>query len=262
MRKADAVCLASTSKAEVIQATGIRKAKAANAMQASKLQWQHQEAMQNLEEEALEVEKCIHLSFLWACGVALQVCPNEALAKLMYPLNLLMGSLSLPGPLMVTSPLTTRLRNPIPTPHCPSRPAAAVPSPRAKQHQSPDWEAEADHPREPAPQRHREEDPLVGHLGDSWLQAFHKDLEVVHCIRQTYYGVDTYKLTEVFKELAEMAGLLGTKVYPVNRPIGGQERTPLCLPCSTKICQRPPLFQDSGASQIPQNNESLGQTFP
>ena len=51
IRKAEAVCLASTSKVEVIWATGIRKAKAANAAQASKLQWQHQEAMQNLGRE-------------------------------------------------------------------------------------------------------------------------------------------------------------------------------------------------------------------
>ena len=56
IKKVEAVCLASTSKAEVIWATGIRKAKVANVVQASKLQWQHQEAMQNLEEEALEVE--------------------------------------------------------------------------------------------------------------------------------------------------------------------------------------------------------------
>ena len=88
IRKAGAVCLASTSKAEVIQATRIRKAKAANAAQASKLQWQHQEAMQNLEEEALKVEKHAHQSFLWACGAALQACPNDTLAKLMYPLHL------------------------------------------------------------------------------------------------------------------------------------------------------------------------------
>ena len=55
IRKAEAVHLASTSKVEVIWATRIRKVKVANAVQASKLQWQHQEAMQNLEEEALEL---------------------------------------------------------------------------------------------------------------------------------------------------------------------------------------------------------------
>ena len=190
-------------------------------MLASKVQWQHQEAMQNLEEEALEVEKCAHQSFLWASGVALQGCPNKALAKLMYPLHLLMGSPSLPGSLTAT--WTTRLKNPVTSPHHHSRCTAPVPFPRAKQHQSPEQEAEADCPREPAPQRWREEDPLVGHLGDSCHEAFCKDLELVQCIRQTYFRThaltfhkeDTYKLTEVFKELAEMAGLLCTKVYPV-----------------------------------------------
>ena len=95
IRKAEAINLASTSEVEVIQATSIRKAKAANAAQASKLQQRHQEAMQNLEREALEEEKCAHQSFLWACEAALQACPNDTLAKLMYPLHLLMGSPSL-----------------------------------------------------------------------------------------------------------------------------------------------------------------------
>ena len=128
--KVEAIHLASTSKAEVIRASGIRKAKAANAAQASKLQQQHQEARKNLEEEALEVEKCTYQSFLWACGAALQACPNKALAKLMYPLHLLMGSPSLPGPLTVTLPSTTRMKNPVTLPHHPSRPMTVVPSPR------------------------------------------------------------------------------------------------------------------------------------
>ena len=85
IRKVEAIYLASTSEAEVIRATGIRKAEATNAVQASKLQKQHQEAMQNLEEEALEEEKHVHQSFLQACGAALQACPNNTLAKLMYP---------------------------------------------------------------------------------------------------------------------------------------------------------------------------------
>ena len=116
IRKAEAAHLASTSRAEVTRATGIRKAKATNAVQASKLQQQHQEAMQNLEEEALKEEKFTHQSFLWTCEGALQACPNDALAKLMYPLHLLMGSPSLPRPLMVTSPLTARSRNSVTSP--------------------------------------------------------------------------------------------------------------------------------------------------
>ena len=129
MSKVEAVHLASTSEAEVFLAIGIRKAKAANAMQASKLQQQHQEAMQNLEEKALEVEKHTHQYFLWAFGVALQACPNETLAKLMYPLNQLMGSPSLPGPLTVTSLLTARLKNPITSPITPADPWLWFPLP-------------------------------------------------------------------------------------------------------------------------------------
>ena len=71
MRKVDAMHSASTSEVEIICATGVMKAEAANAVQASKLPWQHQEAMQNLEEEALEVEKHSCQSYPWACGVAL-----------------------------------------------------------------------------------------------------------------------------------------------------------------------------------------------
>ena len=59
-RKVEATCSASTSEGKVISATGVRKAETANVVQASKLQQQHQEAIWNLEEEALEVEKHSH----------------------------------------------------------------------------------------------------------------------------------------------------------------------------------------------------------
>ena len=84
-----------------------------------------------------------------------------------------------------------------------------VPSPRAKQQQSLECRAESEHPGEPIPQRQREDDPLSGHFGDSCHEAFYKDLELVQCIRWTYFRThaltfhkeDTYELTEVFKEL-------------------------------------------------------------
>ena len=85
MRKAEATCSASTSEVEVICTTRGREAEVANVVQASKLQWQHQEAIQDLEEEALQVEKHSCQSFLQACGVAIQAFPNEALGKLMFP---------------------------------------------------------------------------------------------------------------------------------------------------------------------------------
>ena len=110
-----------------------------------------------------------------------------------------------------------------------------VHSPRAKWHWSPEWEPEADHPGEPTPQWQKGEDPLVGHLGDSCHEAFCRDSELVQCIRQTYFRThvltfhkgDTYKLMEVFKELAEMAGVLGTEVHPVHDQWVGRKE--LCL---------------------------------
>ena len=103
MRKVETAHSTSTSEAEAAHATTVRKAEAASVAQAWKLQQTHQETMQNLEDEALEVEKHACQSFLWACGVALQACPNKALGKLMYPIHLLTGNMSLTGPLMATS---------------------------------------------------------------------------------------------------------------------------------------------------------------
>ena len=130
MRKAEATHSASTSEAEDNHTTAIRKAEAASAVQASKLQQVHQETMWNLEDEALEVEKHACQSFLQACGVALQACPNEALEKLMYPIHLLTGNMSLPGLLTATLPVTIKSRDPIPSPCCPRRSTTTTHSPR------------------------------------------------------------------------------------------------------------------------------------
>ena len=94
----------------------------------------------------------------------------------------------------------------------------------------------------------------MGHLGDSCHEAFCKDSELVQQIRWTYFRThaltfhkeDTYELTEVFKELAEMAGLLGTEVYPVHDQWVG--RAELCsayhvVRGSTKDLH---FFQNSG----------------
>ena len=61
-------------------------------------------------------------------------------------------------------------------------------------------------------------------FGDSPCEAFHKDSDLVQCIRQThfrahpptFYKEVIYELINVFREMAEMAGLLGTKVHPVQ----------------------------------------------
>ena len=86
-RKVKTAHSTSTGEAEAVCTTAVRRAEAATAMQTSKLQQTHQENMQNLEDEALELEKPACQSFLQAYGAALQACPNEALGKLMYPIH-------------------------------------------------------------------------------------------------------------------------------------------------------------------------------
>ena len=88
--------------------------------------------MQTLEDEAIEEEKHAHQSFLQACGVALQACPNKALGVLMYPIHLLTGNMSLTSLLTAALQLTIRSRDPIPSPSHPRRPATATQSTRAK----------------------------------------------------------------------------------------------------------------------------------
>ena len=60
----------------------------------------------------------------------------------------------------------------------------------------------------------------------------------------------------------EMAGLLSTEVYPVHdQCMGSQE---LCSTYHTVlvVCQGPPLLQNSCTPWVPQDNGSLGHTFP
>ena len=165
----------------------------------------------------------MHQSFFQAHGAALQACPNEALAKLMYPLHLLMGSPSLPSPLMATLPLTARSKNPFPSPINPAdlQLQFLLPGPNDTDLQNGklqqiSWGVSLT--------KVEGERSSGGTLGGSHHEAFHKDSELVQCIRQTYFKThaktfhkeDTNKLMEVFKELAEMEGLLGTEVYPIH----------------------------------------------
>ena len=119
MRKVETAHSTSTSEVEAACTTAVRKAEAASVAQASQLQQVYQETVWNLEDEALGVEKHAHQSFLRACRVALQACPNEALGRLMYPIYVLTGNMSLSSHLMPTSPLIIRLWDPIPHPAAP-----------------------------------------------------------------------------------------------------------------------------------------------
>ena len=127
----------------------------------------------------------------------------------MYPLHLLMGSPSLPRPLMVTLPLTARLRNPVTSPIALAGPALWCPLPGLN-----DANLQSGKLKQiiPGSQPHKGGERKIP-WWDTWgiptVRTFHKDSELVQCIRQTYFRThaltfhkeDTYELMEVFKEL-------------------------------------------------------------
>ena len=151
----------------------------------------------------------------------------------MYPIHLLTGNMSLTGLLTATPQLTIRSRDPISSPSHPRRPATTTHSTWTKWQHLPGHEVELDPsgdtepvscPRELPQRRQKEEDPLAEHLRGACQEAFCKDSDLVKCIRQTYFRAHqlvfnrevTHDLTNVFKELAEMAGLLDTEIHWVQ----------------------------------------------
>ena len=144
IREAEAAHSASAMEVEVIHATAVRKAEAASTAQTSKLQQAHQVTIQTLEDEAIKEEMHSCQSFLWACGAALQACPNESLGVLMHPIHLLTGNMPLTGLLTAALQLTIRLRDPISSPSHPWRPATTTHSTGTKWQHLPGCEVELD----------------------------------------------------------------------------------------------------------------------
>ena len=109
---------------------------------------------------------------------------------------------------------------------------------------------EPDHPRDGEPashlgqlpqQRWRDEDPFGEHLGVAHWEAFHKYSDLVKCISWTYFRTHlpefhrevTYDLTNIFKEMAEMAGLMDSKIYVVQDQWWGKKEL-----CTTNYMAR------------------------
>ena len=113
--------------------TAIRDVEATCVAHALELQQAHGEAIRTLENEAIKEEGQAHQSFLWACRAALQACPTESLGILMYPIQLLMGNMSLTGLLTATQQHTTTPRDPIPLPSHSARPTMVAHSMGTKQ---------------------------------------------------------------------------------------------------------------------------------
>ena len=87
IREVEAQCSTTIMEAEACCAADIREAESQCVDHAHSIQQLHADGMQHLEMEAMEEEGRDCLSFLAACGVALQACPREAHVELMCPSN-------------------------------------------------------------------------------------------------------------------------------------------------------------------------------
>ena len=151
----------------------------------------------------------------------------------MYPIHLLTGNMSLTSLLMATLQVTISSRDPIPSPYHPRRLTTTTHPTGNKQQHPPGHEAELDHSGDREPASHpgdppqsswREEDPLAEHLRGTHWEAFCKDSGLVRCIWWIYFRAHmlvfhkevTHNPADIFRDMAEMLGLMGTKIHPVQ----------------------------------------------
>ena len=195
--------------------------------QAHSIQQSHSEDMQHLKIDALEEEGRDHLSFLSACGVALQACPQNAPGVLMYPLHLLTGNMSLdtlksPPHQASTSREESTLK---------STPAAPAPSPGAKWPHLPNQmssssllgEAAVTNDEPPHLKWKGETSFMASLKGDQW-EAFAKDSHLVQWAREDYFKAHHPHLNhEILQDLSDLfwdiiisTNLLNSEIFQIQ----------------------------------------------
>ena len=98
-------------------------------------------------------------------------------------------------------------------------------------------------PEEPPQQRQRVEDPLSEHLRGAHQEAFHRDLDLVQCRRQTYFIAHsqvfhkeaTHDLANVFGEMAKYRSH-GHQNSPNSGSVVVEKGTQHGQPCGQGVC--------------------------
>ena len=95
IQEAESLCTTTISEAEAQCMATIKETEDCCTACLHALQQSHREDILNFKCKAWEKEEHTHLTLLEACGAALRGCPKEAHGVLLYPLQLLMGSIPL-----------------------------------------------------------------------------------------------------------------------------------------------------------------------
>ena len=223
IKEVRAHCTTVIQDAEATCTAAIREAEATCADCACTPQQSHGECMQDIEREAIEEEGRDCQSFLTACGAALQTCAPEACGIFMYPLQLLMGNISLAALLAISPQLSTAMGESAPaTPH-PT--VLVVPIPKWQHHSSGE---EATGPatlaKEPTYLKWKEGKSLMG-LKENHQEAFCWDTNLVQVTRETYFEAHhptfdkegSHNLYSLFWEMITSANLLESEIYEIQQ---------------------------------------------
>ena len=138
IKEAKAVCAHSIQEAKTSCSTAIREAEAWGASQAGSIQQSHAEAIQHLEEEAIEEESKGQVNILSSCQAALQTGPSKFCSMLVAFYHILLAHAPMSHPFSIplgTSPSqqgsAPRISSPL-VPGCSPRPKCWHHSPDLK----------------------------------------------------------------------------------------------------------------------------------
>ena len=240
IREAEAHSSTTIMEVEAHCAADIREVESHCADHACAIQQFHSDKMQCLEREAIEEEEKDWQSFLATCGMALQVCPLEAHGVLMWPLQLLMGNMSLAAVLAIPPQVSIAREEPTPVISHPATPAAPASSSGTKQwHHLPDQAACSPWPtdevpeasEEPPHQKWKDSMPLNTLLKGGQGEAFSKDSDLVQQAREAYFSTShpdfdckvPHNLASLFWYIIISASLLDSKIYEIQEIWTGQE---------------------------------------
>ena len=246
------------------------------------LQQAYGEAIRTLINEAIKEDGWACQSFLWACRVALQVCPTESLGIFVYPIQLLAVNMSFTGVLDGCTPQQTiSLRGPILSPSHTARPTMVAHSTRTKQpHNLPgcttqDWtdlEINPHHTPKSCPNEGKRKGiPWRGDWRVPTRRAFAKDSNLAKQIRHTYFRAHhwefdnktTHNLTHIFREMVDVVMVFWMLRYIWFRThVARQEGAPGSQSCSYKFFQGDLLFLGGVTHGIPKDHGSERDKFP
>ena len=224
-------------KLEASYSKAINEATALRLSQSMALHREHVRLMQELEEQALEEESKSHHDFLSACQAALYHTPQPLRENLATSYHVLLGQLS-PSPpsALPTKALLVEEQPPMaapPTlmPKWSPRLKRQCPSPEPQGSTSIDGTTTKAMQGGPSSPKMWEVPAWFTSLKPSHAEAFLQDSSIVKEARSCFFSKHSHNpiddgtrdLSDVFKELAESASLLGEAIYEIQLSWTGPE---------------------------------------